>query len=1042
MMEELVKGRAAFAGYMRSVLIGPMGGEREEIEGTPLLRYMMGMLFPRAAEVDIASDGTEQGENTADEDASESQSLSSARTLPSSIGLSFLTQATARLECSVDAAIYEREDGSRGKGRSSARWRRMPLGKDVRAITFPGNEPILVLGGRARLHFHARDWGDGLKLVTISLVNEVPPGGHLDPATILFQVGLAVRALEGEVLPYPEAMSSTASDREEREVRHLYRDSPTFARGHGVSAMWEAGAAPCRRVWADFMPTCEVRSATFEIGASGVLDPRYRDLDFLSFCEDSREVQSVLSGLAREFSLWIDAQEQAAHDVGLQDGVSLSSRCREWHRRMEAGISCLSDPTTFKAFRLANQAMLWQMQMAQASRQGPYKPMESRKVPALATGQGFKWRPFQVAFLLGTLESLAKPESTYRDVVDVIWFPTGGGKTEAYLLVAAFELLRRRLVNGGVDDATAVLSRYTLRMLTTQQFQRTGMLVCALELLRRRDESLGSTEFSLGLWVGQSLTPNKFSTAVEKSEGWDLANPGARNPFLLDQCPGCGTAIVDHRGGVAGVDARPNDFRFFCLSPECEFHPKIPMQVVDEALYREPPSILLGTLDKFAALTWDHSPSSFFKGASGGGIPPTLVIQDELHLISGPLGSISAPYEVAIDGVIRARNAGIGPKIVASTATIRNSREQVRGLYGRESTVFPSPINSWDDAFFFRLEDTATKPGRLYIGAMGQGTTTPVVAMVWCAAAMLQASAELALAESLTDPYWTVLAYLNSRRELGRTITAASQEIPDRIKAIASTDDRVRGISEVMELSSQMTKDMAEAIRTLQRKGTEDYPAVDFVPCTSIISVGVDVDRLGLMLVNGQPKLTSEYIQASSRVGRSASAPGIVVTLYSNAKPRDRSHYEDFLAYHETVYRHVEPTSVTPYAPPARERTLHSAIIALIRHASPFSRNEAAKAVAFGDESIRGLLARFKDTIAAADPSEADETRTAIDDFIDRWQELASSGGSLCYVSASRQFPPGLIRDYGEPEARGYYKAMRSVRSVDPDVDLMPIAEA
>lgn len=1042
MMEELVKGRMAFAEYMRSVLIGPMGGEREVIEGTPLLRYMMGMLFPRATDADIASDGTEPGENSVDEDVMESQAPSSARALPSSIGLSFLVSASAKLECSVDAAIYERDGDSRGKGRSDARWTRTPLAKDLQPIPHSNGDPVSVLGGRAKLHFQVRAWGEGRKLVTVSVVNDIPPSKHLDPATILFQVGLSVEALEGEVLPYPQAVSSIASDLEEREVRHLYRDSPTFARGHGVAAMWDSGDTPCKRVWADFMPTCELRSATFEIEASDALDLRYRDLDFLAFCDEEKEVRSALSGLAKEFSLWIDAQERAAEGEGLEVGASLASRCREWHRRMEAGINCLSDPTTFKAFQLANQAMLWQMQMAQAARHGPYPADEGKMTPRLATGQGFKWRPFQIAFFLGTLESLVKPESDFRDVVDVIWFPTGGGKTEAYLLVAAFELVRRRLVNRGRDDGVAVLSRYTLRMLTTQQFQRTGMLVCALELLRRQNRSLGEKEFSLGLWVGQSLTPNRFSTAVDKFEGWDLGNADARNPFLLDQCPGCGTAIVDRKRKVAGVDARQNKFRFFCLSGRCEFSGGIPMQVIDEALYREPPSLLLGTLDKFAALTWDHLPSAFFKGASGEGRPPTLVIQDELHLISGPLGSISAPYEVAIDGVIRARNEGIGPKVIASTATIRNSQEQVRGLYGRGSTVFPSPINSWDDAFFFRLEDPAAKPGRLYIGAMGQGTTTPVVAMVWCAAAMLQASAEVALPESLKDPYWTVLAYLNSRRELGRTVTAASQEIPDRIKAIARAEDKVRRINEVMELSSQMTKDMAEAIRTLQRKGTEEYPAVDFVPCTSIISVGVDVDRLGLMLVNGQPKLTSEYIQASSRVGRSQSAPGIVVTLYSGAKPRDRSHYEDFLAYHEAVYRYVEPTSVTPYAPPARERTLHSAIIALIRHGSPFSGNDSARAVEFDAEPVRSLIARFRETIAAADPSEAVETELAIDDFIGRWKELAASGSSLRYVSDSRQFGPGLIRDYGEPEAMGYYRAMRSVRNVDPDINLMPIVEA
>jgi hypothetical protein len=806
--------------------------------------------------------------------------------------------------------------------------------------------------------------------------------------------------------------------------------------------MWQLGDARCNKVWAEFLPSCEVRSATFEISAGASLDARYRDLDFLSFHADRLEIQRVLRGLADAFGAWVAGEEGVARESGAEAGMALAMRCRDWHRRMLEGVEALSRDSIFAAFQLANRAMLWQMQMAEAAKEGPYAPKDARMAPGLAPGGGFKWRPFQVAFFLGVIHSLVEEESSEREVVDVIWFPTGGGKTEAYLLVAAFELVRRRLENGGEDPATGVLSRYTLRMLTTQQFQRTGMLVCALELLRRTSpQSLGDRPFTVGLWVGQSLTPNKFANAEELHEQWDLGNPEARNPFLVDRCPACGTSIVDHANRSAGVACGPSNFKFHCMSGACQFSGQLPLQVVDEALYRDPPSILLGTLDKFAGLAWDNRPSAFFGGADGSAAPPSLIIQDELHLISGPLGSISAPYEVAIDGVIRARNHGVGPKVIASTATIRNSREQVRGLYGRSSTVFPSPVNRWDDAFFFRLEDPKDKPGRLYLGAMGQGTTTPVVSMVWSAAALLQASAEVDLPTSLQESYWTVLAYLNSRRELGRTITAASQEIPDRMKAIASADDRVREIGEVMELSSQMTKDMGEAIRTLQRKGTRGAPAVGFVPCTSIISVGVDVDRLGVMLVNGQPKLTSEYIQASSRVGRSVASPGLVLTLYSSAKPRDRSHYEDFLAYHEAVYRYVEPTSVTPYAPPARERTLHAAIISLIRHATRFGPNDSARLVDFGQEPVAGLIRKFKETVLAADPTEAEEANECIDSFLRLWSETASSGSQLSYVSGGPQFPTALIRDFGAAEVLGYYQAMRSVRSVDPDVILLPVEE-
>ena len=1020
-----------------------MQGPSEVIEGTPLLRYMMGMLFPRQGELDVADDGTEEGAAKADAEAEESIAVGK-RTMPSSVGLSFLVSREARLVAHVNAGVYEKTGASVGSKRDKLVWQRKELSPEsVELPLADGLSRLSVLGGRGELYINSRPWGDGRRLVTVTLVNANEEKKAMDPAALLFQAGLEIQSSAGEFHPYPQPVSSAATGREEAEVRYLYRDSPVYARGHGAAAMWKLGDAHCKRVWADFLPSCEVRSATFEISAAASLDVRYRDLDFLSFHADRAEVQQVLRGLADAFGTWVAGEEGIARASGIDAGMALVKRCRDWHRRMIEGVEALSHESTFTAFQLANRAMLWQMQMAEAAKEGPYAPRDARKAPELTVGGGFKWRPFQVAFFLGVIKSLVDEESGEREVVDVIWFPTGGGKTEAYLLVAAFELVRRRLENGGKDAATGVLSRYTLRMLTTQQFQRTGMLVCALELLRQENpQLLGSRPFTVGLWVGRSLTPNNFKKAEELHEKWDLGNPEAKNPFLVDQCPACGTSIVDHANRSAGIVCGPSHFKFYCLSGACQFHGHLPLQVVDEALYRDPPSILLGTLDKFAGLAWDNRPSAFFGGNNGAAIPPSLIIQDELHLISGPLGSISAPYEVAIDGVIRARNNGVGPKVIASTATIRNSREQVRGLYGRSSTVFPSPVNRWDDAFFFRLEDPNDKPGRLYLGAMGQGTTTPVVSMVWSAAALLQASAEVDLPASLRESYWTVLAYLNSRRELGRTITAASQEIPDRMKAIATADDRVREIGEIMELSSQMTKDMGEAIRTLQRKGRSDAPAVGFVPCTSIISVGVDVDRLGVMLVNGQPKLTSEYIQASSRVGRSSASPGVVLTLYSSAKPRDRSHYEDFLGYHEAVYRYVEPTSVTPYAPPARERTLHAAIISLVRHATEFGSDESAKSVDFSQEPVSGLIRKFKETVAAADPTEAEEATECIDSFLRLWTENASSGSQLSYTSAGPQFPTGLIRDFGAPEILGYRQAMRSVRNVDPDVILLPVEEA
>jgi hypothetical protein len=429
-------------------------------------------------------------------------------------------------------------------------------------------------------------------------------------------------------------------------------------------------------------------------------------------------------------------------------------------------------------------------------------------------------------------------------------------------------------------------------------------------------------------------------------------------------------------------------------------------------------------------LPWDNRARVFFGGVDDQSIPPSLILQDELHLISGPLGSLAAPYEAAIDTIIKLR--GSTPKRIGSTATIRNAREQVRGLYGREVAVFPSPADCWDDAYFFNTD--RSNPGRTYVGIMGQGYIKPVVAMAWTSAAILQSVREVDLAPEALDAYWSLLAYHNSRRELGRTLTAAQDEVQARIKAIASSEALARTIGEPLELSAQMVKSLGEAIEALEKPYVPGDPPVDFVPCTSIISVGVDLDRLGIMLMNGQPKLTSEYIQATSRVGR-GKVPGLVVSLFSATKPRDRSHYEDFRAYHESIYRHVEPTSVTPYALPARERTLHAALVAVIRHATKYSPNESAKQVDFGDPFVHQCIASLLEVMCSSDLSEAKEVEQLMEYRLEQWRDESESGFQLLYerLRAGHQFP-SLLTDFGRAKAGALWPTMMSVRNVDAEV--------
>ncbi len=1051
--------RTALVDYMRAVLYGPRDGEAEEISGTPFLRYMSGILFPsglaveRAARtVAAAADDESAGADIGGEEGEQERGLELAfEMLQAAVGLSFRAAEHAPITCSAWGACYEQAMGATGdgatarpRGRAGKRWRRRALATaespEVIRIA-PGSPPVPVFGGRAHVEARWRPRGDGTAIVTVTMVNMQGKdrGTGLDPALALFQVGLRCAAVDGFILPYPEVGTDHSPDSEESEVAFLYRESKPYARGHGAAATWDApGSDGTPWVQIDFMPSVDVPAATFELEDDSV-DSRCVDIDFLSSAPRA-DVIGALSTLGVAYEKWIAGHESAGVEQRFAHvAATFISRANAWRDRMALGLDLLErDDDAWYAFRLANKAMGMQMVMAEAGRGGPFALAAARPVPAFALA-GKRWRPFQVAFMLATLESCWDEASAHRETVDVIWFPTGGGKTEAYLFVAALELVRRRLVHGDLDTATAVLSRYTLRMLTAQQFQRTAALVVALELLRRGEaERLGSRSFSLGLWVGGGLTPNRFREAYDLfQEKLDTARP--ENPFQLQACPCCATEIFPAaptgRAGKwrmheFGVISTQGSFRFYCPNKACEFHPGLPLSVVDEALYECPPSILLGTLDKFAQMPWDARSRTFFGGPGDDSPPPSLILQDELHLISGPLGSISAPYEAAIETVLRLR--GGVPKRIASTATIRNADDQVRGLYGRTCSVFPSPCGSWDDAFFFSTD--RKKPGRKYVGVMGQGYTKPVVAMSWAAAALLQAPMEVPLDERDLDAYWTILAYHNSRRELGRTLTAAKDEVATRVKVIASEGAEVRQLREPMELSSQMVKSMSEALESLGRSHSARRPAVDFVPCTSIVSVGVDVGRLGAMLVNGQPKLTSEYIQATSRVGRDK-VPGLVVTLFSPAKPRDRSHYEDFRGYHESIYRHVEPTSVTPYALPARERTFHAALVALIRHGLQWEDTADAGKVDFDDPATAAAVTQLVDLMCLADPAEAGALRELAAARIAEWNDLIEgTAGALHYetLKTPMQFRALLYR-YGGLKAGALWPTMNSVRNVDSE---------
>ena len=395
------------------------------------------------------------------------------------------------------------------------------------------------------------------------------------------------------------------------------------------------------------------------------------------------------------------------------------------------------------------------------------------------------------------------------------------------------------------------------------------------------------------------------------------------------------------------------DFRFRCHNPECAFGTAqdgaLPCNVVDEALYEHPPTLLIATLDKFARLAWEERTNAFFGGNTHR--PPELVIQDELHLIAGALGSVAGLYEAALDTVLKAR--AMHPKYIASTATIRMAAEQVKRLYGREVAVFPPPGLDCDDSFFARAVPLSVRPGRMYVGYFApmqnrQKCLAPLAAALLCAP--LELFAEQEEARLLLNAWWTQVVYHGSLRGVGNSHTLFDHDVREfmRMLKTPATEEKTENPAErthpiIAQLTSQQTAEENAAIFAQLAVACGHPECLDAVFATNMVSVGLDVARLALMVINGQPLTTAEYIQASSRVGR-GEVPGIVFANYYRDQARSLSHYEDFRPYHDAFYRFVEPTSVTPYTYQARSRALHAALVIAVRHScANLLGNESAR---------------------------------------------------------------------------------------------------
>ncbi|WP_043425137.1 helicase-related protein [Arthrobacter sp. 162MFSha1.1] len=1032
--------RSEFVTYLKQEYLGPAKGKNEELYVRPERTYLVGTLYPQAldgsaapemdeyerAEASVASLDSAPKENEIDDIVE-----SANEWYPSSLALSFIVSSPS-VSCDVSFGTYtENRDSGRQK------WSRDEL-PSVRLLLSP-DAPSAPLAARGTVLSVWRQFR-GNWLVTVAFENTARHSysdGPPKTEDCLFQVKLACSpGNSGQILPY-HASDVLSSHPEDEELRLRYRKNQTYAVGHGCSVDWghpQNGVVPL--VWSEHLPSVEVPIVLPVDSSDDILS-----LQHLS--DPDRSAASICEGLSRfirDYEQWYEVQlEQSGHLPAIHRAAAarILLRIRVAIDRMNESVARLrSHPDDFLAFQLANKAM--RDQMLQSRRLNPATSGSS--LPADTGLEEPRWRPFQLGFQLMALASTSDPEHRDRGVTDLIWFPTGGGKTEAYLGLAAFEIYRRLLTRGHQGGGTAVITRYTMRLLTSQQFQRAATLVCAMELLRRRQSRLKDTPgISIGLWVGGDTTPNTFEKAFTRYQEL-LRQTVPTNPFQLRHCPWCSTSLLPERKSYSADDygfrATRRTFSVFCPNSKCEFHDSLPVAVVDEEIFERPPSFLLATVDKFATMARVEKSGELFGLQRGVYDAPSLIIQDELHLLSGPLGTTVALYEAAVLGL--ASWNGKRPKVIASTATIRGADEQVRSLYRGTVSMFPPPGLEADESYFATPD--LSRPGRLYLGIMPQAHTQSS-ATVLSLVAMLQGPVELGLQGASRDAYWTVVAYHNSLRELGRTLTIARDDVPTLLAA-RKTDDcpsRSPKSDGILQLTGDV--DPSDLVNYLDRLGAaySEAGAVDLVATTNMFSVGIDVPRLGIMLMNGQPKTTSEYVQATSRVGRSK-VPGLVLSLLRAARPRDRSHYESFKAFHESLYKHIEPTSITPWSGASRRRALRAALVILVRHGAGLRSNADAKDFDRDSALVGRAVGILRESVALADASEVERTHQELDIFVNEWHARASSARSyrqgLHYVDSRGQ---SLLKNFGE--AKDAWPALNSMRSVDRNVRVIVMGE-
>ena len=1059
---EFYEAREKILQIVAEDLLGPVEPD-EVLNEAPTSYYIVGKLYPKS-EKDSGSDDITTGAelDTIDADAS----LASANIKnPRAMGITYTVKsAVESVQVHVSYAFYEPYSLSDAyeKGISVERynalidhtdekersrlffWKRKAFSKSFLVATNASSAVEIEPGIFLRTFLH-QTTAQGEKIMTTVLTNErsiaeedrnkVAAGTVMQPEIIIETLA------DTDTFTEVRRQVSMTDNEELLQLDMLYASDKCYAQGHGCSVMWDKDNTHPRYIKSAFIPTFNLH----QMKAAEIKDNPAFNMYYLFTAEQTEVIENLRKFLGL-YKNWIESKKQLAETEQYADykesAISSLDACSAILKRISHSIDLLAeiDGNAWKAFRYANEAMF--MQRCKTIE----KQSLANGITPVIDRDKINWYPFQLAFVLLEISSFVEPDDEERKIVDLLWFPTGGGKTEAYLGISAFEIFYRRLCNPDNCNGLTIIMRYTLRLLTIQQFERASMLICACELLRKKYEIPGD-EITIGLWVGNSFTPGTIEeadTVLTKIKATGQINNDDTDPRQVKICPWCGAKLRTIHYTVKTLSKR---MEICCPNEECDYHGiPLPVRLIDEEIYEYRPTFLVATVDKFAQIAIQEKTAALFS-VDNDNLPPELIIQDELHLISGPLGTMTGIYEAAITNICERKGRPV--KVVASTATIRNASKQILALYGRDYNQFPPQGLTSDDSFFAVEATEDEKPARFYAGIMGVGTTFTTT-LIRLYASWLFASrylVDLGFSEEVIDNFWTLTGYFNSIRELGATQTQIVDDIQSRYKYLKENKFKAKygnfsgedKYEHLVELTSRMSNDEISQViqEDLKRAYTKnDHSEVfDFVLASNMISVGVDVGRLGTMAVAGQSKTNAEYIQATSRVGRNN--PGLVFTVYNANRSRDRSHYEQFSRYHSALYRYVEATSLTPFSDRARDRGLQALFVILCRYYCPeLLPDDAANKFRMDLPEVKLVEQLIYRYVNMVDSRETEKVLAEIKDMEKKWAELAMMG-ALWYRKKGQ---PSLLQPDTDEESR--FRIMNSMRSVEAESGIYLVGES